>query len=523
MIKTNDQKARTAIVLLASAGALLICISIYFWWRRQRPNLRASDGALRPASVHSIARVFSWIAVIGIAVLVYLGGNVLLFRLGGHPFDFSNEKMYAYVARTYGPDQLYYLPNLISLPKFWHGIPYSESAFPYEPISAYFFSAIGWLGSLTLASGGVLGLSDVRLDYLIKGVNVLFGLADAALIYLILRVLSVSMRWSLISAGLFLFNPAVWFSMSVWGQNHVFSLFLVLMAVLLAEKGLPLWAWLTLVAACLTRPQIFVFGLILGIVFLRKFSWRQNLWAVSWTVILIFVVLAPLTLATSPSLPIDVALANVRNQQAGGNPAVFFPVSFDAYSIWPLVTYLAHGASGLLRMFTTSSTSLIGSVTYQGASQFLTLGAALFVCAAVLIRTSSTKRPGAYLPFVALGISSFLMLVTGSLATYFLLAIPFLLLSRPWMGTLAYFYVVIAWTITTLVPMFGDMGIVISSQDYPLLATAHNAVTRFFVQLYASDRFITIGVTANVCAVLWLAYSTFRRSSSPNLPPVAPS
>ena len=47
-----------------------------------------------------------------------------------------------------------------------------------------------------------------------------------------------------IAAGLFLFNPAVWFSMSVWGQTHVFSLFLVLLAVLLAEKRLPLWACL---------------------------------------------------------------------------------------------------------------------------------------------------------------------------------------------------------------------------------------------------------------------------------------
>jgi len=91
-----------------------------------------------------------------------------------------------------------------------------------------------------LGSGGAFALDDARVLYLIKSVNVLFGLADAALIYLILRQIRVDRRWSYIAAALFLFNPAVWFSMSVWGQTHVISLFLVLAAVLFAEKRRPL-------------------------------------------------------------------------------------------------------------------------------------------------------------------------------------------------------------------------------------------------------------------------------------------
>jgi hypothetical protein len=102
------------------------------------------------------------------------------------------------------------------------------------------------------------------------------------------------------------------------------------------------------------------------------------------------------------------------------------------------------------------------------------------------------------------------MLLTGLLATHFLLALPFLLLCRRWMGGVAYFYVIAIWTITTLVPMYGDMGVVISATDYPLLASANNALTNFVVALYAWDRFITVAVVANICAVLWLAFLTVR-------------
>jgi len=450
------------------------------------------------------------VAVILLAGIAYLACNFLLFPLGGHPFDFGNEKVYAYVARVYGPVQLYYLPNVVSLAHIWGGVPYVEAAFPYEPVSAYLYTAIGWLGSLLFAGAGALSLDSMRLEYLMKAINVVFGLADSALLYLILRQLGMSVRWSLVAGGLFLFNPAVWFSMSVWGQTHVVSLFFVLAAVLLAEKRMPTWAWIALALACLTRPQMLVFGLLLGIVFLRKFTWRQSVTALSWTIILIFLVLSPLTLATSPSLPVDIMLNNFHIQEAGGNEVALTTVSQDAYSIWPLVTYVAHGASGLARAFTPSSAALVGSLTYQRLSQILTIAAILSVSAALVFRRRAALDSGGYLPLVAFGIASFLMLLTGVVATHFLLALPFLLLCRRWMGSTAYLYVAAIWTVTTLVPMFGDMGVVISQQDYPLLAPASNMVTRFFVYLYSWDRFITVAVIANVCAVAWLAFLTLR-------------
>jgi hypothetical protein len=97
----------------------------------------------------------------------------------------------------------------------------------------------------------------------------------------------------------------------------------------------------------------------------------------------------------------------------------------------------------------------------------------------------------------------------------FLLALPLLLLCRPWMTGAGYTYVAVAWTVTAFVAMFGDMGLFLSAQDYPLLAPSRNAVTAFFVNLYTWDRFITVAVVANLCAVVWVGVTAFRRAAAP--------
>ena len=57
--------------------------------------------------------------------------------------------------------------------------------------------------------------------------------------------------------------------------------------------------------------------------------------------------------------------------------------------------------------------------------------------------------------------------------------------------------------------MYGDMAGVISAADYPLFAATHNALTQFVMGLYQWDRFITVSIVANICALVWLAWLTF--------------
>lgn len=508
--KVADPTATWALLVLAGAGLVLLALALWFRRKAPMPSTTARARLLGRLTGHPRLAVAA-----ALSLVAYVVGNALLFRLGGHPFDMGDEELYAYVARVYGADHLFYLPNVSSLASIWHGTPYLESGFPYQAVFAYLFTGIGWLASALFGGGGTFRLDSAQLENLIKSVNVLFGLLDSALIYLILRRLRLGLGWSVAGAAFFMFNPAVWFSMSVWGQTHVVSIFFLLLVFLMIETGRPTVAWLALAAACLTRPQMLVFGLVLGVVLLRRFGWRDNLPAVSFATVITFLALLPLTVATSPSLPVDIVLNNFHVQEAGGNDPSLTTVSQDAYSVWPLVTYFVQGASGLQRAFVPSSDLLIGSLTYQRASQILTGLALVVIVGWVATRRRERLAEGSYLPLVALAIVSFLMLLTGTLATHFLLALPVLLLCRRWLGSVAYVYVVVIWTITTLVPMYGDMGVVISASDHPLLAASRNAVTNFVVNLYAWDRFITVGVVANVCAMVWLAVLAFQGSERP--------
>ena len=83
------------------------------------------------------------------------------------------------------------------------------------------------------------------------------------------------------------------------------------------------------------------------------------------------------------------------------------------------------------------------------------------------------------------------------------------------MDPIAYCFVAAIWTVSTFVPMYGDMGTVISGYAYPLLSPANNPVTRFFVELYAWDRFITVAIVANICAIIWLAVLAYRTRLAP--------
>jgi hypothetical protein len=499
-VKVSDPR-EMALMTIGLGLGLGLLVAAALAWARALPSLSSWFHHSDLAPLRSGTPIY----IGALAIAIYLVGNFSLFPLGGHPFDIGDEKLYAYVANAYGTSHLFYLPNFVSLAKIWGGVPYSENAFPYGPVMAYLFAAVGWINSALFARGAVFTVADVRLEYVIKAFNVAFGLADSLIILLSLKRTTKDRRWTYLGTALFMFNPAVWFSMSVWGQNHVFSLFFVLLTVLFIEKRWTLPAWLSLATACLTRPQMAVFGLLLGIVLIRRVSLRETISALSWTAVIIFVALTPLTLQTSPSLPIDVMLNNFKIQETSTNGVVLTTVSQDAYSVWLLVTYIARGASGLQRAFTPSSTILFDSVTYQRASQVVTSIALAIVSVALWRRTYGRLDPGHYLPLVALGITSFLFLFTGLVATHFLLALPFMILSYRWLGGIACIYIVAAWTVATFVPMFGDMGAVISARDYPALAPAHNAVTKFFVDLYGWDRFISVSVTANICAVIWLA------------------
>jgi hypothetical protein len=502
-IKVDDPHATALLVALAVLGASLLAVAVgrravteIRPWPRPRPRLSR------------LVRGFSRKGLLagGGAVLAIAIANAVLFKLGVSPFDMADQETWSYIAAAYGPAQVYVLAPFVSVAQAWNGVPYSEAVFPYQPVMVYLFELFGWIAR---------PFDAFQIDFLIKAVNVAAGLVDGLLIIGILRRLRTEWRWSVIAAALFVLNPAVWFSTSIWGANHVLSIFFVLLAILLAEYDHPIGAWLALGVGSMTRPQMLVFGLIVGVMFLRRFGLWRNAHAMAWSVIVIFLLLVPFTSQISPSLPVDQIVDTFRVQALGANEKALTTVSLDAYSFWPLVTLFQAGQSGLNRMFYPSDSPLIGGITYHQAGLALALIAALGAVCTLIARGRSFLLDGGYLPVVAFGMAGFLMFTTGLAATHFILALPFILLSRRWMSSTAYYSVVAGWTVTTLTAMYGILAVDLANADYLHAALFGQAaqlhsLSQAVANLYTWDRFITVGVVMNMAALIALMVAAVR-------------
>jgi hypothetical protein len=494
-VKIDDSRATFLLGALGVAGLALLIVVATGW----RP-IKAL------AWLHARAPSRRWLLV-GAGVVAAVGvANAALFRLGAAPFDMTSQEIWSYLAASYGLASVYVLGPFVSVARAFNGMPLDAALFPYEPVTAYLFAFDGLMSRL-------IGWNQI--DFLIKAVNVVFGLVDGLLIFGILRKLGMSTRWSVAGAALFILNPAVWFSMSIWGANHVASLSVVLLALLLAEYDHPVGAWIALGIGALTRPQMLVFGLIVGAVFLLRFSIRRNAYAVAWTVIVIFLLLVPFTSQTSPSLPVDLLSNTVRVQALGGNEKGLSSVSLDAYSLWPLVTLIQAGRTGLDRMFYPSDSLLLGQLTYQHAGMILTALVLIGAIFALVARPGRNQAGGGYMPIVAMGISGFLMFLTGLAATHFILALPFILLSRKWLSPFAYLSIVVGWSATTLIAMYGILAVELVKADYLHAALFGRTgplspVSSWVAHLYTTDRFITLGVVVNIAVLLALMIATVR-------------
>jgi hypothetical protein len=460
----------------------------------------------QPVTIHS------WPVLLGLggAVLVYLVLNALLFNLGSHPFDMTSQKVWSYIAAQNGILDIYPQASTVSLAKVWNGAPFHEAVFPYPPVMAYYFTGIGWLYRLLVSEPGTLVMDTFSLELLIKTGNLLFGLADGVLIYLILRELRLRQLVALVAAGLFLFNPALWVDMSFWGGTETVSLFFILLSVWLAERDNPLGAWLALGAGILTRPQMAVLALLLGLVYLRKFPWRDNVPAISWSVIVFFLILGPFALGFSPSMPVDYVRRVFLTHVAESGEAAF--VALGGYSIWPLVTSLLGGQSGLERSAYPEASSLVGGLSYGEVSNLLLAGVLLAVSAVLVMRPQSTQSARGYLPLVALGMLGWSMLTTGMVSRYFIYALALVIASRASLRPPSYYAIVAVLSVTTLVTIYGSFGFAIEDVPHlaPALHASSNVVTRFFMDLYSADWFITLGILANMSALAWLAWEIMR-------------
>ncbi len=496
------------VLILLAAGLILCAVQLASAWR-QRAGQQASQ-ANGPVAVlvHLDRRLVLALA----ALAAYFIGNGVLFHLGQHPFDMLSQNVWAYIGTHVGLVDVYPLANTVTLARAWNGSPYHEAIFPYIGLLAYYFSGIGWMSRIFFDSPGPWSPDAFTLEFMIKTGNVLFGLADAVLIVLILRQLKVANRSVHIAGALFVFNPALWLDMSIWGGTESISIFFILLSVWRAERGSPQMAWLALGGAVLTRPQMAIPAALLAIVYLRKFGLSETLKSASWTVIAGFFVLAPFLYHFSPSFPVDYFRLVARTHVEHGGETIG-GVASGSYSIWPLVTGFTENVSGLDRGTVPQSTHLIGNITYGGAGNLLVFGLLLSIIGALALRKRAASAE-VYLPLLALAMFGWSMFTTQMISRYFLYALAFVIVSRASLRGFAYYSVVSVLTVTITVATWASLGL--SIEDVPQLASGfhpdNNVLTRWIMDLYGSDWFITAGVIANMAVLLWLSIVAFRPS-----------
>ena len=465
------------------------------------------------SSRHKSSRVATTSTLLALMIVgAYL--NVQLFGLGSHPFDITSEENYAYIGATYGPSELYFLPNTVTLVT-WNGVPYHESVFPYQQGTAYLSTLIGVVYRQLSSGPRDLQINIKRLEFIIKAANVAFILADSLVIYAISLQVGITRGLSLLASGLFLFNPAVCLSASVWGQTHVISIFPILVAILLAERQKIVGAWVALGIAMLTRPQELVPAFVLGVIFLRKFPLRNNLPAIALSIALIELIISPFTLSISPSTPLDVLSNQLFVHEAGGNEHIWNIVSYDAYNVWTIVSRYAGGAYGLNRFHFDSGAALILGISYTRISELLVMLLVILACSMILMGKIDVKSSN-YFALLAWVVTGFLVLKTGLAGTHFLMGLPFIILSQGALRKVNYFGVVGIWTITTFISMYASLGHSISQMPAwaQTLHQSHNVVTRLVMDLHGLDAFITLSALANI--VVWVCFANIALSTRPS-------
>ena len=238
----------------------------------------------------------------------------------------------------------------------------------------------------------------------------------------------------------------------------------------------------------------------------------ENIQGISWSIVVMFVLLSPLALTIGPSLPVDINANNFIVHWEGHNDTWANPVSWGALSVWPIVTLFAAGQTGVDRIFYSSQELLVGRFTYWEIGNFLFLGLMLIAAARMALRQASGARPYDYTLVIALATMGAFMFKTGSPAYYFVPAIALVILTRASVKNLAYYFMVVALSIVTVVALYG-IGVFWLGSN-PLLGVGlfdiDNPITHFAQGIMNSDQFINLGASANIVVLICLVVEVMR-------------
>lgn len=526
-VRVQDPVARRVVLWISAAAGLLMAIAIV---RQFSGSARWMPPYRQHWTTHAWQSIWMRTAPYGLtvvaSVLIFLVLNLSLFRLGYHLIDFNAARLWTYVGVRYGVAEIYGLTALLTTGEPWTGAALKHADFPYGPLMAYVFTGIGWLYRVFLVGPKGPNVEGVELGFLIKSVNLLFVLGGAVVLFKILRTTGLGRTPALLSAALYLFNPVVWFVHSIWGETHAVTILLLLLPILFCQRGQPRWAWISLAFGFLSRPQLWLPCLLLGLVCLRRFPLKENLRSMAWSTILVFMMLLPFSLHFGPSFLANWVGGVIDVQTPTRDVEGFImSASLGAFNVWPLISPSRLGASGYDRMWFSSVEPALGSWTYAQISTLFVFGIQLVLMMLVLVTPRLARSNGRYILAVAVSLLALLLFRTGVSNHHFILVLPLLILTKGLVAGRAYWSAIAILTLTTFVSVVGDFAYHmqwpgIGDTLMPALFPGKNILMRFLLTLYQNDWIITLAAVSNLAVFLWLVWETARvvrslRSASP--------
>lgn len=263
----------------------------------------------------------------------------------------------------------------------------------YTPGFLYIFGFLGLIKDL-------LKINDAQFYLLLKLPFICSELLLGILIYLAIGKKSTS--WALAAASLIIFNPALIFNSSIWGQlDSLFTLFLLLSMLFLYQRKLILSSMMTGLAL-LFKPQAIALLVVYLLYLISNFSIQSLLKLLAPALITIF-------LASLPFFP---------QQPFSGFPLLFLKMASD-YSYTSLFAYNFWGIWG----FWINDSNLWNGLTLK------TWGYLLYFFYWIVIAFLYFNKKISILILVTLAALSFFFLPTRVHERYLYPAIPFLILA----------------------------------------------------------------------------------------------
>lgn len=223
----------------------------------------------------------------------------------------------------------------------------------YPPLALHSFVTADWLYKNTYSIAQSLNHSfpifpsrliwlledqDVRPAFF-KVISEISDIGITILIYILARrLVNTSRGAALTAATVYLFNPAVWYNSSLWGQLESPPLFFVLLSIYLIAKKKPLWAHLAFASALLFKQSTIIFLPAFILYSYFKSGIKSTLFGIVSQLLLFIFAYFPFLDLNSPFSILRSPFSIYLHRIEVGSGSNY--ISDHAFNLWALYTHL---------------------------------------------------------------------------------------------------------------------------------------------------------------------------------------